>query len=76
MGRYDQAIADYNRASDIDPQYPHAYVRKGLACEKAGRPQDALAAYQAYLQKVNLEGQDPCQVQFVREKIKDLEKQP
>ena len=76
QGRWDQAIADYDRLLEINPGYPHAYVRKGLALEKAGRLPEALATYQAYLQKVNLPAQDPRQVQFVRDKIKSLEKQP
>jgi tetratricopeptide (TPR) repeat protein len=75
-GLFEEAIADYNRLLVIDPQFPHAYVRKGLALEKLGRPVDALTAYKAYLQNVEVKYQDPRQVKWVRDKIESLEKRP
>ena len=73
QGRYQQAIDDFNALLAINPAYPHAYVKKGLAYQALGRPNDALAAYRAYLQKLNLEQQDPQQVKWVQDQVNSLQ---
>jgi len=40
---YDRAISDYGQAIGIDPQYVYAFYYRGLALEKKGKLQDALA---------------------------------
>jgi tetratricopeptide (TPR) repeat protein len=74
--RYEQAIADYKTLLAINPLFPHAYIRMGLVFEKADRPKDALAIYNTYLNKLDLDKQDPLQVKWVRDKVNLLDKLP
>lgn len=48
---YAAAVANYQRAIDLDPSYYYAYTGKGDALRKAGRLDEALAAYDAVLGK-------------------------
>ncbi|MFH0810222.1 MAG: tetratricopeptide repeat protein [Pseudomonadota bacterium] len=48
MGWCDEAIADYTKALELDPYSWFAYVKKGEACEAAGRPQEALEVSNDY----------------------------
>ena len=36
-GQYDQAIADYSKALEINPRYAMAYNNRGVACLFLGR---------------------------------------
>ena len=45
LGRYQDAIRDYNRALSIDPDYAIAYNNRGNAKRQLGRYQDAIRDY-------------------------------
>jgi tetratricopeptide (TPR) repeat protein len=62
--QYDKALADFNKALEIDPKNPEAYNNKGLYLSEMGRPDSALTFldeairlkpefYQAYYNKGN-----------------------
>ena len=46
MGRLDEAIAHYQRAAEIRPDYAPAHNNMGTALRAKGRVDDAIAAYQ------------------------------
>jgi len=45
-GRYVQAVADYNRAIDLNRNYFYYYLQRGLTKKKMNRPQEAQADLQ------------------------------
>lgn len=44
---YDEAVAAFERARDLRYDLPHVHYNLGLAYQKVGRPQDAIAAFRA-----------------------------
>lgn len=44
-GRYEQAVASYDRAIELAPAYAKAWNNRGLSLEGAGDPEAALASY-------------------------------
>ena len=44
-GEYDKAIADYNQALTINPNYAYAYVNRGDAWNEKGEYDKAIADY-------------------------------
>lgn len=50
QGRYDLAVADYDRTVQLNPRRVEVYYRKGDAYERAGRPRLAAVAYRTYAQ--------------------------
>ena len=45
QGRYDQAIANYSRAIELNPDYVSAYYNRGNAYDNQGRYHQAIADY-------------------------------
>jgi tetratricopeptide (TPR) repeat protein len=45
-GRFDQAVAHYRRATDLQPDYAPAYNNLGVTLRAQGRVDEAIAAYQ------------------------------
>jgi tetratricopeptide (TPR) repeat protein len=41
----EEALADYDRAIELDPKYAEAHMNRGSALHKLGRVEEALAAY-------------------------------
>jgi tetratricopeptide (TPR) repeat protein len=50
-GRLDEALAQFEAAAALDPQFPGVHVLKGLAEDAANRPAQAAAAYRAAWQR-------------------------
>ncbi len=46
QGKLDEAIAAYQKAIEIDPDYADAYYNIGIALRKQGKLDEAIAAYQ------------------------------
>jgi tetratricopeptide (TPR) repeat protein len=44
MGKYEDALAEYDRAIQIDPMFPRIWYKKGLALKALDRNSDADAA--------------------------------
>lgn len=45
QGRYEEAIASYEQALRLDPNYANAHMYKGLTLRKLGNVEGALSAY-------------------------------
>ena len=45
LGKYDQALADAIRASEVKPDWAKAYFRKGAALQGLGRHEEAFQAF-------------------------------
>jgi predicted O-linked N-acetylglucosamine transferase (SPINDLY family) len=45
LGRWQPALAAYDRAIELDPGFAHAYCNRGAVLERLGRWDDALASY-------------------------------
>ncbi|XP_074570052.1 protein SGT1 homolog isoform X1 [Curcuma longa] len=50
LENFTEAVADANKAIELDPSIPKAYMRKGIACMKLEEYQTAKAALEAGLQ--------------------------
>jgi tetratricopeptide (TPR) repeat protein len=50
LGRYDEAIAEYERILRINPRYPLAHYRLGLAHEGRRRADLARQSFEQFLQ--------------------------
>jgi tetratricopeptide (TPR) repeat protein/DNA-binding winged helix-turn-helix (wHTH) protein len=50
LGRFDEAIAEYERILRLNPHYPLANYHLGLAFERKGQKEQARAAYQRFLE--------------------------
>ncbi|SMC62345.1 tetratricopeptide repeat protein, partial [Sporomusa malonica] len=46
----DLAIADYNQAIQLNPQYSYAYYARGFALAKLGSNQEAISNFKLFLQ--------------------------
>ena len=44
-GEFDQAIASYSKAIELDPKYENAYNNRGLAYDDQGKFDQAIADY-------------------------------
>jgi CHAT domain-containing protein/Flp pilus assembly protein TadD len=45
LGRYEEAIASYDRAIKINPDYHEAWANRGITLYSLGRDEDAIASY-------------------------------
>jgi tetratricopeptide (TPR) repeat protein len=45
LGRYEEAIASYNRAISIKPNYPEVWNNRGISLDNLGRYEEAIASY-------------------------------
>lgn len=70
-GFYDQAIADYEKAIELDPGEAKAYYNKADACEKSGRTKEAVEAYQGFIQYAP--PQYASYIEYAKERIQALE---
>ncbi len=69
---WDQAIADFNRVLELDPQNAKSFYMKAELFYEAGKNQEALEAYRNFLKYAPPQVGD--YIQPAQEKIKALEK--
>jgi tetratricopeptide (TPR) repeat protein len=50
LGRYEEAIARYDKALEIDPHYLNAWNNKGVSLDELGRREEAIACYDKALE--------------------------
>jgi tetratricopeptide (TPR) repeat protein len=50
MGRYDKALADFDRAIELDPDYSWIIARRGETCRQMGRYEEALADFDCVIE--------------------------
>ncbi len=55
-GRFDEAIALFDRTLAADPLYCYAFYQKGQALEDMGRPDEARKTYQAGIDAARAKG--------------------
>ena len=70
-GQYDEAIADYSKAIEINPRYYKAYCNKATTCERAGYIREAIEAYIGLI--MYAPSKDSGQIKHARERIKELD---
>jgi len=71
MKEYDKAIDSYDQALMKEPWNKKAYYCKAIACEEAGRLNNAVIAYKLYLEHSKPE--EKSTRDFVNQRIKELE---
>jgi tetratricopeptide (TPR) repeat protein len=49
-GQYDQAIAHYNKALELNPKYTEAYLNRGIANSRKGKADQAIADFNKALE--------------------------
>jgi tetratricopeptide (TPR) repeat protein len=69
-GLYHQALADFNKALEINPRYAEAYFNKALVLEQMGCIQEAIEAYQRFIQ--DAPPQYAKHIHHARKRIKEL----
>ncbi|TRY69941.1 hypothetical protein TCAL_01247 [Tigriopus californicus] len=70
MGQFPKALQDAIRARDLNPEWPKAYYRQGVALQCLGKHSDALAAF------ANGLAQDPKSLQLLAGLIEAAMKSP
>ena len=55
LGEVRRAIADYDYVLKIDPQLAPAYYMKGICYEKLGQTEDAIRAFELFIQYASSE---------------------
>jgi tetratricopeptide (TPR) repeat protein len=45
LERYEEAIASYDRALQIEPNNPLVWFNRGIALDKWGKPEEAIASF-------------------------------
>jgi tetratricopeptide (TPR) repeat protein len=69
MDNYQAAIADYDRAIELDPQLAGAYYNRGLTHDEMGNAQAAIADYEQFLALHTAEDEFTA---HARERIEEL----
>jgi len=72
LGRVAEAIAEFDRILKVNPRYPLAHYRLGLAYEKQGQPAQARRAYEQFLVVWLKADQDAPELVKARERIAAL----
>ena len=67
-GEYSRAIADYDEALKLNPQYVDAFIYRGLAYEQIS---DKVKAIESYRQALAV-AQNPQVKEFAQQKLKEL----
>ena len=52
-GEYEKALADFNKALEMNSKNTEAYFYKAQAYEQAGRTSEAIEAYRTYIHNVS-----------------------
>jgi len=73
LGRYDDAIGEFDRILRINPRYPLAHYRLGLAYEKKGQPALARRSYEQFLVAWLKADKDAPELVKARERIAALQ---
>ena len=71
QGKYDQAIADFTQAFEINPSIAIIHLALGVAYETAGHISEAVEAYRAFIKYAP--PQDPY-IEVAKQKIRELER--
>ena len=48
LGKYEQAIRDYNKAIELDPQYANTYYNRGILYQTLDKITEAEADFKKY----------------------------
>lgn len=69
QGKWDQAIADFTKALELDPEFDFAYLNRGYASKAKGENSKAAADFETYIH-LNPGASDRAKVEQL---IKELE---
>jgi len=67
-GEYDLAIADCNRAIELDPNLAVAYYNRGLAYKEQGKKAEAIADFEKFITLTT----NPQWIEMARQQIEEL----
>ena len=65
LGRYPEAIADYDTALRLDPEALDALKNRGLTFEQSGRYEEALRDYESFLARIKTMEDERRRAEFV-----------
>ncbi|NJL53817.1 tetratricopeptide repeat protein, partial [bacterium] len=68
QGDYGRAIADYDRAIELDPKFANPYYGRGLAYANLGQKTEAIANFERYIELSN----DPALIERAEAKLREL----
>jgi len=74
LGKYQEAVACYDRAIDINPGFTNALYNKGAAEDKIGKGQDAVLSYKRFLDLAPPE--DTKHIEYARRRLRELRDNP
>ena len=63
-GQVEEAVAEFEAALSLDPNYTVAYFQMGQALEKLGRPEEARQTYQRGIEVAGRQGQSHAREQL------------
>ena len=75
--KYEQAIADFDKAILINAKNASAYYNKALICEKAGRKAEAIQAFKKFVNCFNgvvIAPNDQACIDYAKKRIATLQK--
>jgi tetratricopeptide (TPR) repeat protein len=72
LGRLDEAITEYHRILQLNPNYPLVEFHLGQAYERKGKAEQARAAYQRFLQNWNGADEDLPEIADAKKELLTL----
>jgi len=71
-GDFERAVADFNRAIELDPDLPAAYNARAFLHEKNGRIEEAIKDYQRALVLLEKWGGEEADINGIKQKLAEM----
>ncbi len=72
LGKYDEAIADYNQVIKLKPKYAEAYSNRGNVYKKLKKYDEAIADYEKFIELAKSNPKLKSHIPRVQEWIEEL----
>ena len=70
-GRYEEAIAEFSKAIELDPEYALTYCSRGIAYNVLNRKSEAIADFEKCIEL----SQNPSLTQLAKQQLEELQSQ-